>query len=63
MAERYCNTCKEEKPLSEFKKYGTECSTCKRERTEKNKDNVFIQIDIDVNVVYTYQTEIQKKNM
>ena len=37
MAERYCNICKKEKPLSEFKKYGTECSTCKRERNEKQR--------------------------
>ena len=42
MAQRYCNTCKFEKTLEQFTKYGTECKECKIKRTQVNRERFYV---------------------
>ena len=41
MSLRFCNTCCETKPMGDFRKYGNECSKCKEERNNKQKQKYY----------------------
>ena len=41
MADRYFNTCKTKKPLEQYKKYGHECSDCRKMRYGNQREKFY----------------------